>query len=207
VILLELSLAPLNIAFPLGVFLAGYLFILVEAVKTARRKGETFQPKFYNKWYVYLAIIVLSAFVLQPTVSSTIRNGWIQAFKIPSGAMEATLLIGDHILVDKFRLRFIPPQRFDVIVFKYPWDDSRNFIMRIVGLPGERVEMHNRQVYVNEQPLQEPYAQDMGAQGWAEPFGPVLVPKRGDTIPRRASDGGQRPLVPRSRCLRCWSAA
>jgi len=182
VILLELSLAPLNIAFPLGVVLAGYLFIPVEAVKTARSKGETFQPKFYNKWYVYLAIIVLSAFVIQPTVSSTLRHGWIQAFKIPSGAMEATLLIGDHILVDKLRWRFMPPQRFGIIVFHYPWEQERMFIRRLIALPGERVQIRNRQVYINEQPLQEPYAQYMVAQGREEQFGPVPVPKRGDTI-------------------------
>ena len=186
VILLELSLAPLNIALPLGIILAGHLYILVEAVKTARRKGETFQPKLYNKWYVYLAIIVLWAFVIQPTVSSTIRNVWMQAFKIPSGAMEETLLIGDHILVNKFRLRFMLLQRFDVIVFKYPWEDSRAFIMRIVGLPGERVEMRNRQVYINEQPLQELYAQYSAPGRREEQFGPVVIPKRGDTVEIRS---------------------
>ena len=57
--LLELSLALFNIAVPLGVILAGYLYILVDAVKMARSKRDTFQPQFYNKWYVYLAIIVL----------------------------------------------------------------------------------------------------------------------------------------------------
>src|SRR5215475_6694048 len=59
VILLELSFAPLNIVCPLGVLLAGYLYILVDAVKTARNQRATFQPKFYNRWYVYVALIVL----------------------------------------------------------------------------------------------------------------------------------------------------
>src|SRR5438132_300086 len=89
VILLELSSAPLNIVFPLGVILAGYLYILVDAVKTARSQRETFQPKFYNRWYVYLAIIVLFAFVIQPT--EIIRKVGVQAFKIPAESMKTTL--------------------------------------------------------------------------------------------------------------------
>src|SRR5215475_10985584 len=101
VILLELSFAPLNIVFPLGVIVAGYLYILVDAIKTARRQRETFQPKFYNRWYVYLAIIVVFAFVIQPTVSSTIRKVWVQAFQIPAASMQTALLVGDHILVNK----------------------------------------------------------------------------------------------------------
>lgn len=181
-ILLELSLAPFNIVLPLGVILAGYLFILIEAVKTARSQRETFQPKFYNKWYVYLAIIVLSVFVIQPTVSSTIRNVWIQAFKMPAGSMKNTLLVGDHFLVNKFVYRQTSPKRFDIIVFHYPWEEGRDFIKRVIGLPGERVQIRNRQVYINAQPLQEPYAQYRAAQGREEQFGPVLVPKRGDTL-------------------------
>ena len=100
-ILLELSFAPWNIVFPLGVIVAGYLYILVDAIKTARRQRETFQPKFYNRWYVYLAIIVVFAFVIQPTVSATLRKVWVQAFKIPAASMKPTLLVGDHIFVNK----------------------------------------------------------------------------------------------------------
>src|SRR5262245_25494173 len=128
VILLELSFAPLNIVFPLGVVLACYLYILVDAIKTARRQRETFQPKFYNRWSVYLAIIGIVAFVIQPTAHATIRKVWMQAFKIPSEAMQTTLLVGDHILVNKLRYRWIPPQRLDIIVFHYPWEEDRDFI-------------------------------------------------------------------------------
>jgi signal peptidase I len=185
VFLFTLSLAPLDIVLPLGIILAGHLYILMDAIKTARHKRATFQPKSYNKWYIYLAILVLAAFVIQPTAASTIRKV-CQAFKIPSGAMEETLLIGDHILVDKFRLRFMPLQRFVIIVFHYPWEQERVFIERLIALPGERVQLRNRQVYINEQPLQEPYAQYMAARGQAEPFGPIIVPKRGDTIEIRS---------------------
>lgn len=180
-ILLKLSLAPFNIAVPLGVILAGYLYILVDAVKTARSKRDTFQPKFYNKWYVYLAIVVLAAFVIQPAVGSTIRNAWVQAFKIPAESMKNTLLVGDHLLVNKFFYHQTSPKRFDIIVFHYPWEDGGNFIKRVIGLPGDRVQVHARQVVVNDQPLQEPYTR-YTASAWQENFGPVMVPKKGDRI-------------------------
>lgn len=78
-----------------------------------------------------------------------VRTFVIQAFKIPSGSMEQTLLIGDHILVNKFIYWFREPRRGDVIVFRYPRDESRDFIKRIVGLPGETVMVRGQRVYVN----------------------------------------------------------
>jgi len=158
VILLELSFAPLNIVLPLGVILAGHLSILVDAIKTARRQRETFQPHWYNRWYVYLAILGLVAFIIQPTASATIRKVGVQAFKIPAASMQPTLLVGDHILVNKLRYRLTPLQRFDVIVFHYPWEENRDFIKRVIGLPGDHVLVRDGQVFVNDQPLQEPYA-------------------------------------------------
>src|SRR5918992_1509918 len=97
-----------------------------------------------------IVIAIILAFVMRQFV--------VQAFKIPSGSMEQTLLIGDHILVNKFIYHFTRPDLFDVIVFKYPWEDQRDFIKRIVALPGDRVEVRNQKVYVNDQRLKEPYA-------------------------------------------------
>src|SRR5262249_22613833 len=150
--------APLNIVLPLGVILAGYLSILVDAITTARRQRETFQPQWYNRWYAYLAILGLVAFIIQPTASATIRKVGVQAFTIPAASMEPTLLVGDHILVNKLRYRLTPPQRFDIIVFHYPWATDRDFVKRVIGLPGDRIHMRDGQVFVNDQPLQEPYA-------------------------------------------------
>lgn len=96
-----------------------------------------------------------------------IRTFVVQAFKIPSGSMEDTLLIGDHLLVSKFVygiqipftdkriLTFRHPQRGDVIVFEFPEDrdksyfNRRDFIKRVVGTPGDVVEVREKQVYVN----------------------------------------------------------
>src|SRR5438105_1593944 len=98
-----------------------------------------------------------------------IRTFVVQAFKIPTGSMEQNLLIGDHLLVNKFIFgstssslaRVLLPvaevKRRDVIVFKFPEEPDRDFIKRIVGLPGETVELRRKKVYINGTPLDEPY--------------------------------------------------
>jgi signal peptidase I len=93
----------------------------------------------------------------------------VQAFKIPSASMEPTLLVGDHVLVNKFIFegrgqwyaRFLPYRdirRGDIIVFHYPFDDHPHYVKRVIGLPGDRIKMVDEQVYVNDVALKEPYA-------------------------------------------------
>jgi len=92
----------------------------------------------------------------------------VQAFKIPSASMEGTLLIGDHLLVNKFIfggtgawyekiLPYRQLERGDIIVFKYPYADHQHFVKRVIGIPGDRVRLINKQVFVNGAPLKEPY--------------------------------------------------
>ena len=100
-----------------------------------------------------------------------VRTFVVQAFKIPTGSMEKNLLIGDHLLVNKFvfaptmtslermLLPIDPIRRGDIIVFKYPEDPERDFIKRVIGLPGETIELRNKKVYINGMPLDEPYVQ------------------------------------------------
>lgn len=124
-----------------------------------------------------------------------IRAYIVQAFKIPSGSMIPTLLIGDHILVNKFIygtrlpfsdtavLVFAAPKRGDIVVFKYPEDPSKDFIKRVIGVEGDRIEARNKVLYVNGAPVNEPYIQHTDASlraGGLEPrdnFGPFIVPK------------------------------
>lgn len=98
-----------------------------------------------------------------------IRAFVVQAFKIPSGSMKTTLLVGDHILVNKFiygiKIPFLnkdlihisDPKRLDIVVFQYPVDPSKDFIKRVIGLPGDTVQVKDKKVYVNNQELNEPY--------------------------------------------------
>lgn len=87
-----------------------------------------------------------------------VRTYVVQAFKIPSESMVATLLIGDHLLVDKLRYRYSDPQRGDIVVFKYPRNPEVDYVKRIVGLPGETLEVIGETVYIDGKPLDEPYA-------------------------------------------------
>ncbi|MGQ9698888.1 MAG: signal peptidase I [Armatimonadota bacterium] len=99
-----------------------------------------------------LFALVLVFLVIRPFV--------IQAFYIPSASMRPSLWENDRILVNKFIYRFRPPQRYDVIVFKAPPEaslDEKDFIKRVIGLPGEIVEVHDGQVYINHKPLDEHY--------------------------------------------------
>jgi signal peptidase I len=126
-----------------------------------------------------------------------IRTFVVQAFKIPTGSMEPNLLVGDHLLVNKFVFgpraatleRVLLPmrdiRRGDVVVFKFPEEPERDFIKRVVGLPGDTMEMRQRQVFINGSKLDEPYAHYLFPQGEGdeathfdvrERYGPVTVP-------------------------------
>ena len=112
----------------------------------------------------------IEAIVVAVILAMFIRTFVIQAFKIPSGSMKDTLLIGDHILVNKFiygiKVPFsgttlIPvtqPDRGDIVVFKYPVDPSKDFIKRVIGIAGDKIEIRNKQVYVNDKPLVQDFA-------------------------------------------------
>ncbi len=105
-----------------------------------------------------------------------IRSFVIQAFKIPSGSMLETLQIGDHLLVNKFtyglKLPFtdmivIPvgePEFQDIIVFEFPEEPAKDFIKRVIGLPGDTLEIKDKVVYRNGEPLIEPYVQHTSSQ-------------------------------------------
>lgn len=125
-----------------------------------------------------------------------IRTFIVQAFKIPSGSMLPTLLIGDHLLVNKFiygiRIPFsgevlipiVDPSKGDIIVFKFPKDRSVDYIKRVVGTPGDTIEIKNKTVFVNGIAANEPHAHIsspviLDAQrSPRDNFGPILVPER-----------------------------
>ncbi len=114
--------------------------------------------------------IIVIAFIL----SLILRALVIEGREIPSGSMLETLQIGDRVMVNKFIYRFKEPVRGDVVIFDPPEElnSSKYFIKRVIGLPGERVEVKEGRVFINEKPLHEPYLpEEISYQ-----FGPVEVP-------------------------------
>lgn len=137
----------------------------------------------------------VEALILAILLALFIRTFIVQAFKIPSGSMKQTLQIGDHILVNKFiygvklpyfNTTIIPykkPQREDIIVFKFRQEPEKDFIKRTIGVPGDVIEILNKEVYVNKKRMEQDYAvyTDLHiipkAMQPRDNFGPVTVPE------------------------------
>ena len=135
---------------------SGLIWLLDASVLRKRRAPDAKEP-----WWVEYSVsffpVILIVFVL--------RSFLVEPFKIPSGSMIPTLLVGDFILVNKFtygiRLPVINkkivelnfPKRGDVMVFRYPMDTSLDYIKRVVGVPGDRIEYRNKHLTVNGQPV------------------------------------------------------
>ncbi len=137
----------------------------------------------------------VEAIIVAIILAMFIRTFVVQAFKIPSGSMKNTLLVGDHILVNKFiygvkipfvRTTIIPvkdPEPGDIVVFKYPSNPDLDFIKRVVGVAGDVIEGRDKTIYVNEQPVYADYIIHTDSrtipEGFSlrDNFGPVTVPK------------------------------
>lgn len=135
------------------------------------------------------------AIIIALVLAFLIRTFVVQAFKIPSGSMEPTLEIGDHILVNKFiygikipftSLRLFPlekPKRGDVVVFIYPLDPSKDFIKRVVAVEGDTVQIINKKLIINGAEVPDPHAVYKDDTIFPaevqkrDNFGPVTVPK------------------------------
>ena len=137
----------------------------------------------------------IEAILIALLLALFIRTFVIQAFKIPSGSMLNTLLIGDHILVNKFIygiknplngntwIPFKEPDRRDIVVFKYPVNPAQDYIKRVVGIEGDTIEIKNKKVYVNGEPQDEEYVIFLDSKvlpGSIQPrdnMGPITVPE------------------------------
>ena len=145
----------------------------------------------------------IEAILIALLLALLIRTFIVQAFKIPSGSMEKTLLIGDHILVSKFsygihipnEIPFINaklfddivlfssvPERGDIIVFKFPKDETRDFIKRVIALPGDLLEVRRQKVFINNKPYKDARARHTESPSDSplvprDDFGPILIPE------------------------------
>jgi len=140
----------------------------------------------------------IEAIVIALLLAFVIRAFVVQAFKIPSGSMLETLQIGDHLLVTKFAYDIrLPsnvfldttdgkvlyqtgdPERGDIIVFKFPEDEKKDFIKRVIGLPGETIEIKDKVVFIDGTPIDEPYVHHTKytIQPIRDNFGPYTIPE------------------------------
>jgi len=137
----------------------------------------------------------LEPLIVAVLIALFIRAFVVQAFQIPSSSMEPTLLVGDYLLVNKFIygiripytnikfFQFKKPRRGDVIVFIFPLDPSKDFIKRVIGTAGEKVEIIHNKIYINDTMIDDPWGHFVtndfprGYLQRMENFGPVVVPK------------------------------
>ncbi len=113
---------------------------------------------FIHEWSLNILILLFGTTTL------------VQAFIVPTPSMDTTVMVGDHLLVDKlsyapagsfsrYLLPYTDPKRGDIIVFRYPMDISQNYVKRVMGVPGDHIRVVDKVVYLNGKPLTEPYAQ------------------------------------------------
>jgi len=160
----------------------------LQQVNNFVRKEERMGKKKFIKEYLEPIVIAI-------LIALFIRTFIIQAFKIPSSSMEPTLLVGDHLLVNKFiygievpftdakLFQWKSPKRGDIIVFIYPKDRSKDFIKRVIGTEGEKVEVVRNKIYINDKLMDDRWGHYQEEGSWTkylqpmEKFGPVVVPK------------------------------
>src|SRR6185503_17300486 len=127
---------------------------------------------FVHEWSLNILILLFGTTTL------------VQAFIVPTPSMDTTVMVGDHLLVDKlsyapagsftrYLLPYTDPKRGDIIVFRYPMDISHNYVKRVMGVPGDHIKVVDKVVYLNGKALTEPYAQHVS---------PPLEPSR-DNFP------------------------
>jgi signal peptidase I len=137
----------------------------------------------------------VESLLIAALIALLVRSFFLQAFKIPSSSMEPTLLVGDHLLVNRLSysmkipftdiviLNLGDPARGDVIVFRYPVDRSKDFIKRVIAKEGDVVEIKNKVTYVNGKKIDDPrahFAEENIIPGYfsqRDNFGPVTVPR------------------------------
>ena len=153
-------------------------------------ENEKKEKRIFREYFELLAETAVFVFFVMTFV--------VQAFQIPTGSMEPNLLVGDFLLVNKLVYRntdsavdrlLLPKRdvrRQDIIVFKYPEDLTKDFVKRAIGLPGDKIEIRKKQVFVNGAPLDEKYKfhsdpttyepTDVSSEAQRDNFGPVTVP-------------------------------
>ena len=162
------------------------LYAAIDAYRLARRLGANYQPKDYNRPIVYAVFIVAAGFTCPVGAAMFVRANVVEAFYCPAESMAPSILRGDRFLVNKLAYRRGEPDRGDILVFLNPQDRQINYVKRLIGLPGDRVEVRAGEVYLNGQKLPHEPADESKLRSAHQPEGEQAFYE---------SNGGRRYLI------------
>ena len=164
------------------------------AKKEETNEGQEIQVGWVREYFVTMVVSVIFALFVTTFVA--------HPMSVPTPSMDTTILVGDRLVVDKFTIRpgpeswrdkiFLhrPIRRQDIIVFKYPKNPSVPYVKRVIGLPGDKLQVINKQIYINDKPIDEPYKKHIDSTIYSDPnigyaqyykrdnFGPILIPEK-----------------------------
>jgi len=142
--------------------------------------------KWYNKWYIYICTILLVSFTLDAAIPFAQHHiVGVRAFRMPAVSMIPAIEQGDHLIARWKRYGDRLPERGDIVIFPFPEDRSKDFIKRVIGLPGERLEIKDKIVFINDKRLQDPWGIYLSNVTFPsnvnsrDNFGPIDIPEGG----------------------------
>ncbi len=154
-----------------------YVLTIVDAILVVRKNGDKYEAKRYNRWYIYAAVFAIAFFVIRPM---RIHGFIIQSYVMPTESMAPTIVEGNRFLVDVANYGTAKIRRGDIVSFEQPVEPRNMHVKRIIGLPGETIEIRDKQVYINGNDLHEAYVvhRDLGHTfGMRDNLSAMLIPR------------------------------
>jgi signal peptidase I len=174
------SAAELLLAVVIGVLLV--LTAIVHSSLAAKRAAQPYELRWYNRWWIYVLVLLFVWFVWRPGLQALIRHSVLNAYRIPSPAMEPSILVGDFLFADSRAAARRMPQRNDVVILSSLTQSGLTLIKRVVGLPGDTLLTRDGQLYRNGHPVAEPWIVPLSS-------GDAMPLARGTTTPVPSNTG------------------
>jgi signal peptidase I len=151
---------PVNFLIPVAAAIVMTVFVIFDGLRCARAARPALSLARNNRWHVYILVAAVLAIIVAPEqvlVGSPTRAYVMQTFSAATTSMEPAVLVGDRVVVDKSAYAFSEPKRGDIVFYRSTEQPETIFMKRIVGMPGETIEIRNREVFVNGKKSDEPY--------------------------------------------------
>jgi signal peptidase I len=161
---------PYNVVVPLVLLVVVWIGVPVHAAVLARRAGDGYLLRPYNRWYVYAGFFLVMGMLVTPSVLEFARGRFVEAFRIPSGAMAPTMQIGDFLYVVKWPAAERRPARERIMVFEAVEEPDLKVVKRALGMPGDTLSMVAGTLVRNGRAPDEPYAVHLDRSRSEEPL-------------------------------------